>query len=105
MMPPVTTVLGESHLYTWGVLPLLIFLARVCDVTLGTIRLVFVSKGFKHLAPLIGFLEILIWIVAIGQIMQNLANPMCYLGYAGGFAMGNYIGFIVASVMRGWLGG
>lgn len=88
-------VLGESHLYSWLVLPILIFLARICDVTLGTIRLIFVSRGFRYLAPLTGFFEVLIWILAIGQIMQNLTNPICYLAYAGGFATGNYIGIMV----------
>ena len=88
----VTSILGEFQFHTWVVLPGLIFLARICDVTLGTVRLIFVSKGFKYLAPLTGFFEVFIWILAIGQIMQNLANPVCYLAYAGGFAMGNYIG-------------
>lgn len=83
-------------MYTWVVLPFLIFLARILDVSLGTIRLVFVARGFKYLAPIIGFFEVLIWILAIGQIMQNLANPVCYIGYAGGFATGNYIGILIA---------
>jgi uncharacterized protein YebE (UPF0316 family) len=95
MIPPVATALTESHLYAWVILPALIFLARICDVTLGTVRLIFVSRGFKYLAPLTGFFEILIWILAIGQIMKNLANPICYLAYAGGFAMGNYIGILI----------
>jgi uncharacterized protein YebE (UPF0316 family) len=92
----VSAVLAESYIFTWVVLPILIFLARICDVSLGTVRLVFVSRGFKHLAPIIGFFEVLIWILAIGQIMQNLTNPICYLAYAGGFATGNYIGILIA---------
>jgi uncharacterized protein YebE (UPF0316 family) len=76
--------------YIWFVLPFLIFLARVLDVSFGTIRVIFISKGFKYLSPLIGFFEILIWLLAIGQIMKNLSNPVCYIAYAGGFAMGNY---------------
>jgi uncharacterized protein YebE (UPF0316 family) len=95
MLQLTTGVAGESHLYSWVVLPVLIFLARISDVTLGTVRLIFVSRGFKYLAPLTGFFEVLIWILAIGQIMQNLANPVCYLAYAGGFAAGNYIGIMV----------
>jgi uncharacterized protein YebE (UPF0316 family) len=83
-------------IFTWVILPFLIFLARICDVSLGTVRLIFVSRGFKHLAPVIGFFEILIWIVAMGQIMQHLANPICYIGYAGGFATGNYLGILIA---------
>jgi uncharacterized protein YebE (UPF0316 family) len=46
----------------------------------------------KYLAPVVGFFEILIWLLAIGQIMKNLSNPACYIAYAGGFAMGNFVG-------------
>ena len=84
-----------SEIYAWILLPLLIFFARVCDVSLGTIRIIFVSKGIKYLAPLIGFFEILIWLLAIGQIMQNLTNVYYYVFYAGGFAMGNLVGIII----------
>ncbi len=83
-------------IYAWFVLPFLIFLARVIDVSLGTVRVIFVSKGLKYLAPVVGFFEILIWLLAIGQIMKNLSNPICYIAYAGGFAMGNYVGIIIA---------
>ena len=82
--------------YIWFVLPFLIFLARVLDVSFGTVRVIFISRRFKYLAPLIGFFEILIWLLAIGQIMKNLSNPACYLAYAGGFAMGNYVGIRIA---------
>lgn len=85
-----------SVLYAWFFLPLMIFMARVADVTLGTVRVIFVSRGMKYLAPLIGFVEILIWLMAIGQIMQNLTNPACYVAYAGGFAMGNFVGITIA---------
>ncbi|MBN2181454.1 MAG: DUF2179 domain-containing protein [Sedimentisphaerales bacterium] len=88
-------MLGFS-LYTWVLLPGLIFIARVLDVTLGTVRVIFVSKGMKYLAPVVGFFEILIWLLAIGQIMSNLTSPACYIAYAGGFATGNYVGIIIA---------
>ena len=88
--------LGASLFYSWLVLPCLIFAARVADVTIGTIRLIFVSRGFKYLAPLVGFFEVLIWLLAMGQIMKNLSNPICYIAYAGGFAMGNYVGMRIA---------
>ncbi len=86
----------DSAYYAWFVLPLLIFLARVMDVTMGTVRVIFVSRGMKYLAPVMGFFEVLIWLLAIGQIMKNLSNPMCYVAYAGGFAMGNYVGISIA---------
>lgn len=95
-MMPMIASFTESHLFVWLILPVLIFLARICDVTLGTVRLIFVSRGFKYLAPVCGFFEVLIWILAIGQIMQNLSNWVCYLAYAGGFATGNYVGMRVA---------
>ncbi len=89
-------MLVSSGLYTWLVLPFLIFIARVADVSMGTVRVIFVSRGFKYLAPIVGFFEIIIWLLAIGQIMKNLSNPACYIAYAGGFAMGNYIGICIA---------
>ncbi len=76
-------------------LPLLIFLSRIADVTLGTIRIIFVSRGMKYLAPIIGFVEVLIWLIAMSQIMQNLADPITYIAYAAGFAAGNYFGIFL----------
>ena len=89
-------LLVNSGFYTWFVIPALIFCARIIDVSMGTVRVIFVSRGFKYLAPVVGFFEILIWLLAIGQIMQNLSNPVCYIAYAGGFAMGNFVGIHIA---------
>jgi len=86
---------NDSPLFAWVILPLLIFLSRIADQTIGTIRLIFLSKGFKHLAPFLGFFEVIIWLVAVGQIMQHLDNVLCYIAYGGGFAMGNYIGMTI----------
>lgn len=79
--------------YVW--LPLMIFFARICDVTIGTMRIILVARGNKVIAPLLGFVEVFIWIIAIGQIMDNANNIICYLFYAGGFATGNYIGMLI----------
>lgn len=79
----------------WVIIPALIFLARICDVTLGTLRIVFISKGDKVIAPLLGFLEVLIWLIAITQVMENLSNVASYLAWAGGFAIGNFLGLRV----------
>jgi uncharacterized protein YebE (UPF0316 family) len=89
-------LLSNAELLAWVVLPVLIFIARVADVSLGTVRVIFVARGLKYLAPVVGFFEIIIWLMAIGQIMQNLSNPICYIAYAGGFAMGNYVGIWIA---------
>jgi len=80
------------ELFKWVILPLLIFISRMLDVSLGTMRIIFVSKRLKFLAPFLGFFEVLIWLTAINIIMRNLNNVVGYLAYALGFAMGNYIG-------------
>ncbi|HUW18002.1 MAG TPA: DUF2179 domain-containing protein [Sedimentisphaerales bacterium] len=82
----------NSETFTLIILPLLIFFARIFDVTIGTMRIIFVSRGAKIIAPLLGFFEVLIWLVAIGKVMQNLDNISCYIAYGGGFAAGNFIG-------------
>lgn len=90
----------NSDLFKWVILPILIFLARLTDVSLGTMRIIFVSRGVKYLAPVIGFVEINIWLLAIGQIMENLSNNnpnsiVCTLAYAGGFATGSFVGILI----------
>jgi uncharacterized protein YebE (UPF0316 family) len=89
-----TEIFG-SDLFKWVILPVLIFFARIIDMTLDTIRIVMISRGKRLLAPLFGFFEVLIWLMAIGQIMQNLSNVFCYLAYASGFAMGNFVGLTI----------
>lgn len=79
-------------IYSYIILPVLIFLARLTDVSLSTLRIVLVTMGKRNIAPLIGFVEAFIWLLAIGQIMQNLTNIMSYLAYAGGFATGTFVG-------------
>lgn len=77
------------------VLPILIFLARVADVSLGTMRIIFVSKNLKKLAPIVGFFEVFIWINVIGQVMLNVNSIIHYVAYAAGFAAGNYVGIVI----------
>ncbi|HBF88039.1 MAG TPA: hypothetical protein DDX39_05290 [Bacteroidales bacterium] len=81
--------------FTYIVLPILIFFARILDVSVGTLRIIFVSKGKKYIAPLLGFIEVFVWILVIGQIMENADNIICYIAYAAGFATGNYVGMIL----------
>lgn len=76
-------------------LPVVIFFAELFVVTLGTIRIVFVSRGMKLLAPAIGFFEIIIWLFAISQIMRNLTSVPCYAAFAGGFTVGSYLGILI----------
>ena len=85
----------DSNLFSYVLMPLLIFMARICDVSIGTIRIIFVSKGKRNIAPILGFFEVLIWITAISKIMQNLDNYINYIAYAAGFATGNFVGMII----------
>jgi uncharacterized protein YebE (UPF0316 family) len=87
--------LFHSRYFDLLFLPLLIFCLRICDMTLDTLRIIFMTKGLKRLAPIIGFFEILIWIIAITRIMQHLNSWVCYVAYAGGFATGNFVGMLV----------
>lgn len=86
------TIPTDFNWYAWVVLPLIIFVARIFDVSLGTVRIIFVARGKRNLAPILGFFEVLIWIVVISQLVQNLESPTAYIGYAAGFAAGNYFG-------------
>lgn len=80
--------------------PLFIFLARILDVSLGTLRIMFVSKGLKRKATLLGFVEVLLWIIVVAQIFQNLDNWVNYVAYAAGFAAGTYIGMTIEEKMK-----
>ncbi|MFT6877659.1 MAG: hypothetical protein ACI9XK_003157 [Granulosicoccus sp.] len=73
----------------------MIFIARVADVSLGTFRTIVVFRGKKILASLIGFFEISIWLLAASQVFTNLDQWNCGLAYAGGFAVGNYVGISI----------
>jgi uncharacterized protein YebE (UPF0316 family) len=74
------------------VLPIIVFLAELCVVTLCTLRIIFLARGSKFLAPLLGFFEVTTWLFAIGKVMQNLSDPGCFLGFACGFTLGNFFG-------------
>jgi uncharacterized protein YebE (UPF0316 family) len=73
-------------------LPVLIFVARVADVSLGTVRTVFIVRGMRELAAGIGFLEVTIWLLAISTVLQRLDAPLNVIAYAGGYATGSYVG-------------
>jgi uncharacterized protein YebE (UPF0316 family) len=85
----------QSDLFVLGVIPALIFLARILDVSIGTLRIIFVSKGFKYFSAVLGFVESLVWILAISQVMQHLHNWITYVAFALGFAAGNFVGVIL----------
>jgi uncharacterized protein YebE (UPF0316 family) len=85
----------SPEMFKWVVIPLLIVLARIGDVSLGTIRIISIGRGYRFLAPLLGFFEVLIWLLAIRQIMQNLTNVFYYIVYAGGFGAGTFVGMYI----------
>ncbi|MFT7600422.1 MAG: hypothetical protein ACI8TP_003364 [Acidimicrobiales bacterium] len=80
-------------------IPILIFLARICDVSIGTLRTVFVVSGYRRLSVVLGFFEVLIWVLAVGGVMQNLSEPLAVVGYAGGYATGILVGMTVEDKM------
>lgn len=82
----------HSDLFQWVILPALIFIARMSDVTLATLRNIFLSKSVKYIVPFLGFIEVLIWLLAISQIMRNLHNPVCFVAYALGYSLGIFVG-------------
>jgi uncharacterized protein YebE (UPF0316 family) len=89
----------DSNLFLYGILPLLIFLSRIIDVTIGTIRVIFISKGLKYYAPIMGFFEVIIWLLVIKQVLTNVNNPINYIAYGLGFAAGTFVGIIIEEKM------
>jgi uncharacterized protein YebE (UPF0316 family) len=85
----------DSSLYVWVLLPVMVFFARVADVTLGTLRIIFISRGKRNLAPLLGFVEVFIWITIVSQIVSHAHNILAYLAYAAGFASGAFVGMYI----------
>jgi uncharacterized protein YebE (UPF0316 family) len=90
-----TSIGIPPEVFNYVIMPILIFCARVMDVSINTLRIMFVMNGKKKIAPILGFFESLIWLLAIGQIFQNIDNPMSYVAYAGGFAMGTFVGMTI----------
>ncbi|MDD5025034.1 MAG: DUF5698 domain-containing protein [Methanoregula sp.] len=85
----------NPEIYAWVILPLLIFLARILDVSMETIRVVFISRGIRLYATVIAFVEIVIWLLAVEVVMRDLSNIGNFLAFTFGFAAGTYIGLLV----------
>jgi uncharacterized protein YebE (UPF0316 family) len=85
----------SENTLNYFIIPLLIFLARIGDVSFSTIRIIFVMSGKRNIAPILGFFEALIWLLAIGQIISNIDNVLSYFAYAAGFATGTYVGMYI----------
>jgi uncharacterized protein YebE (UPF0316 family) len=89
------TVLLGSAAFPVPTVSLFIFVAEVCVVTISTMRTIFVARGMKVLAPLLGFFEVSIWLFAIGEVMKNLSDLSCSAAFAGGFTLGNFLGILL----------
>lgn len=87
--------MSDFDYFNWIIFPLLIFCSRLVDVTLGTMRHIFVARGFKKFAPLLGFFEVLLWIVVAKQIFNEANSWHHYVAWAAGFATGNYFGLLL----------
>ena len=74
------------------IIAVLVFAARTLDVSVGTLRIIMISKGNGVPAAILGFFESLIWIFAITQLISNLTNPLYYIAFASGFAFGTFRG-------------
>ena len=89
-----TLGISES-VFSFLLLPLLIFFARILDVSINTVRIIYVLGGRKFTSTLLGFFESFIWLMAIRQIFEHLDNWMCYVAYPAGFAAGIFVGMII----------
>lgn len=76
-----------------------IFVARILDVSLGTVRTIIVFRGHRFWAAALGFVEVLLWLTAAGQVFQNLDAWYLAVAYAGGFAAGNIVGISLEARM------
>jgi uncharacterized protein YebE (UPF0316 family) len=91
-----TETLGVSDaVFSFVLLPLMIFFARILDVSINTVRIIYVLGGRKFTSTLLGFFESFIWLMAIRQIFEHLDNWMCYVAYPAGFAAGIFVGMII----------
>jgi uncharacterized protein YebE (UPF0316 family) len=72
-----------------------IFILRVADMTLETLRVLFVMRGRKLPAWFLGFFQAAIFVTAIGTVLANVTNPLSIIAYAAGFATGNVIGIFI----------
>lgn len=85
----------NSWTFSYIILPIFIFISRILDVSINTVRIIFVMSGRKWVSSILGFFESIIWLLAIGQIFQNVDNIVSYIAYPLGFAFGIYVGMVI----------
>src|SRR5918993_2964873 len=91
----VDTLGFSPAVFSYVLLPLLIFVARIGDVSINPIRIIYVLGGRRVTATLLGFFESFIWLMAIRQIFEHLDNWICYIAYPAGFAFGIFVGMMI----------
>jgi uncharacterized protein YebE (UPF0316 family) len=62
---------------------------------MATLRHIFISKGFTKIVPILGFFEVLIWLIAMRQVFSHLNNAACFIAWAAGFSAGTYLGMMI----------
>ncbi len=78
-------------------LALKVFLVRILDVSMGTIRMILVVKGKKLIGSIVGFIEISLWFTVVREaISTNTSSLLIVFAYAGGFSIGTLIGGILS---------
>ncbi|GIW74894.1 MAG: hypothetical protein KatS3mg103_1416 [Phycisphaerales bacterium] len=86
----------------WHVL-LLIFCARLLDVPIGTVRMMMVMSGHRLISAVLGFFEVMIWVVAVGKVIAYLDSPVALVAYGAGFAVGTLVGMHIEQRLAiGW---
>jgi uncharacterized protein YebE (UPF0316 family) len=74
---------------------LLIFFLRICDMSMDTLRVLFVVRGKRLIVWILGFMQSLIFVIAISSVLTGERNYLNIVGYATGFATGNIVGMII----------
>ncbi|MDY6846681.1 MAG: DUF5698 domain-containing protein [Chloroflexota bacterium] len=72
-----------------------IFAARTVNMALDTLRFMFLLRGKRALSWVLGFVESVLYVFVIGQVLNNLSNPLNIIGYAAGFATGTVLGMMI----------
>jgi len=81
-------------------LALVIFLARVFDVSLGTLRHAMIIRGKRFVTFVIAFLESLIWVFAVSKVLNDLSDPLTAFAFALGFATGTFVGMTLENLLK-----
>lgn len=86
----------------WPIL-ILIFCARLLDVPIGTVRMMMVMNGHRYASAILGFFEVIVWMIAVGKAIQYIDSVVALVAYGGGFALGTLIGMEIEQRLAiGW---